>query len=248
MNMRVLLTGQGEREKHLFALCESAGHTMPGHGPWDLAVLPLPRSEISEEIAGQLPRGQKIVCGMTDEAFDRMARRRGWRLIRALEDESFTQENAELTAEGAVCAAMREKQDALCRCACLVIGYGRIGKALTRMLRGLGAQVTVAARRKESREEAGAPGIPIEDIPRVLPQTDVVFSTVPARILGMNELRSASKNTLLVELASAPYGIDPEAAKALHLPYLLESGVPGRYCPRSAARALMNLMEREGKA
>ena len=133
--MRVLLTGRGEREKRLVGLLEKAGHTMPEHGPWEMVVLPLPRSEIDEEIADQLPRGQKIVCGLTGTNFDRMAQRRGWNLVRALEDETYTLENAELTAEGAIYAAMRESDRALCRCRCLVIGYGRIGQALTRMLR-----------------------------------------------------------------------------------------------------------------
>ena len=96
--MRLLICGEGEREGWLKRLCLKRGHSLPDHGPWDLAVLPLPRSEITEEWAAQLPRGQKVVCALTKPSFDALAQRRGWRLFRVLEDEAYTQENAYLTA------------------------------------------------------------------------------------------------------------------------------------------------------
>ena len=71
--MRILICGNGAREKYLAALCPTRGHATPDHGPWDVAVLPLPRSSLSEDVADQLPRGQKIVCGMTDAAFERLS-------------------------------------------------------------------------------------------------------------------------------------------------------------------------------
>ncbi len=88
--MRILICGNGEREKYLADLCLARGHSTPDHGPWDMAVLPLPRSYLPEDIADQLPRGQKIVCGMTDAAFDRLAEKRGWKLLRVLKDEVYT--------------------------------------------------------------------------------------------------------------------------------------------------------------
>ncbi len=246
--MRILICGNGAREKYLAALCLGRGYSTPDHGPWDLAVLPLPRSHLSEDVADQLPRGQKIVCGLTDAAFDKLAEKRGWRLLRVLSDEIYTQENGLLTAEGALFTAVARMNRALRGAQCLVIGYGRIGKALTGLLRGLGAAVTVAARREESRREAGENSVSIQDMPQALPRMDVIFNTVPAPVLGEKELRNVNPQCVLIDLASAPYGIDRDAAEALGFRAFLESGLPGRYCPLSAAETLLNYMEREGSA
>lgn len=245
--MRILICNSGERGKCLAALCRERGHTTPDHGPWDLAVLPLPQSSVPEETADQLPRGQQIVCGMTDADFDRLAQKRGWKLLRVLEDEAYTRENAALTAEGALFCAAARMNRAIRYARCLVIGYGRIGKALTGLLRGMGAEVMVAARREESRREAGENSVSIQDITGALPPMDAVFNTVPAPVLGEKELRCAKPDCVLIDLASAPYGIDRDAAEALGLKAFLESGLPGRYCPLSAAKALLDYMEREGQ-
>ena len=244
--MRILICGNGAREKCLAELCPGRGHFTPDHGPWDAAVLPLPRSHLSEDIADQLPRGQKIVCGMTEAAFDRLAEKRGWKLLRVLQDEAYTQENAALTAEGALFTAVARMNRALRDSQCLVIGYGRIGKALTRLLRAMGATVTVAARREESRREAGENSVSIGEMPKALPRMDAVFNTVPAPVLGEEKLRHVKPSCVLIDLASAPYGIDRDAAEALGLKAYLESGLPGRYCPLSAAETLLNYLEREG--
>lgn len=243
--MKLLITGNGEREEYLRLLCLARGHDVPRHGPWDAVILPLPKSEIDEETADQLPRGQIVICGKTDAQFDRLAERRGWKLKRVLQDERFAQENAMLTAEGAVYIAMAESDAALAGARCLVAGYGRIGQEVTKRLRALGAAVTVAARRLESRLEAGENSVDIGQIPDVIGQMDFIFNTAPARIFTLEALRAVSPHALFMELASAPYGVDPEAAKGMDLRYRLESGLPGRYCPKSAARILLDYVERE---
>ena len=243
--MKILLTGGGDREKALRALCPERGHELPAHGPWDAVILPLPRSEIDEETADQLPRGQTVVCGKTDGAFDRLAQRRGWRLLRVLEDETYALANAALTAEGAVYTAMGERDRSLSGSRCLVAGYGRIGQELTARLRALGAYVTVAARRRESRERAGINSVPIEALPRAAGQADFIFNTVPSPIFTDDALRAIPEGTPLIELASPPYGADPMAVREAGVRYRLESGLPGRYCPKSAALILLKYAERE---
>lgn len=47
-----------------------------------------------------------------------------------LDDPVFVHENAVLTAEGALCAAMRDTPFALVEARVMVVGYGRIGRAL----------------------------------------------------------------------------------------------------------------------
>lgn len=243
--MRLMITGREERDRRLAYLCLQKGYSLPVCGPWDAVVLPLPRSGISEERADQLPKGQTVFCGLTDAAFDRLAEKRGWRLVRVLEDEPYVLENARLTAEGTVSAAKQFLHRPLQSANALVIGYGRIGKSLVSLLRKENAHVTAAARREESRREAGKNSVSIREIPGVLPDMDLIVNTVPAPILGKNELALASPAALLLELSSPPYGIDRAAAEELGLRYRLESGIPGRYFPQAAAEALLRLIEKE---
>ena len=242
--MRLLIVGDTPRDRCLKDLALEKGHSLPTQGPWNFVICSLPRSTVPEEFADLLPENQKVVCGLTEPGFDSLAKSRNWQLYRILEDTQFTQINAELTAEGAVFKAMENLDKALRDTACLVIGYGRIGKALTQKLRALGAQVTVAARRLESRVEAGESSIPIEEIQSVLPKTDLILNTVPSQLLLENGLLLCKHTAFLLELASKPYGIDMEAAKRLGLRCSLESGLPGRYCPQSAASATLDYVER----
>ena len=78
----------------------------------------------------------------------------GFETFDLMADEAFLRRNAVLTAEGALFAAMRAQERALRDCDCLVIGWGRIGRALTEMLVALGARVTVASRAERSRRQA----------------------------------------------------------------------------------------------
>ena len=244
--MRVYVSGNSPRDAYLKCLLEREGHETPASGPWDAVFLSLPRSVLHPGEAAQLRKGQKIVCGNIESGLEKLIIENEWKTYRILNDERFARENAELTAEGALYYAARQSDSALKNSRCLVIGYGRIGRALTERLRALGACVTVAARREESRREAGENSVGTDEIKGVLPEMDFVFSTAPAPLLMEDGLRAARKSALLMELASPPYGIDLAAARALGLRVSLESGVPGRYCPRSAAQLILDYAKREG--
>ncbi len=64
--------------------------------------------------------------------------------------EELAVANAVPTAEGAIQIALEELPITLHGARALVIGYGRLGKALAQRLDGLGARVTVAARSWEA--------------------------------------------------------------------------------------------------
>ena len=69
-------------------------------------------------------------------------------------------------------------------------------------------------------------------------RVDMVLNTIPARVLGTETLAALPKGAWLLELASAPYGFDRDAAAAMGLNVEVLPALPARYAPRSAARAL----------
>ncbi len=96
---------------------------------------------------------------------------------------------------------------------CLVAGFGRIGKALCLALRGLGAQVDCAARKPWDLAAIRALGCTPRTYGGLAGPYDVIFNTVPAPVIGEELLSRQGPDTLLLELASAPGGIDRAAAE-----------------------------------
>lgn len=191
--------------------------------------------------------GKRLLGGMTDRLANIPP---GWAGL-AIEDyykrEELTAGNAVLTAEGALALMIMETDGTLCGSSCLVTGYGRIGKALCRMLVGLGARVTCCARRPEDLTMIRATGCTAVRYRELTGGYDYVFNTVPALVLGERELARFSPDTVLMELASAPGGIDLAAAKKLHLRVISAPSLPGRCSPKAAGELLwqtiQNMME-----
>jgi dipicolinate synthase subunit A len=112
-----------------------------------------------------------------------------------------------------------------------VVGQGTIGFVLARTLVALGAHVHVAARNPEQRSAAyvaGATPHTLDELSALAPTLDMLFSTVPHRLVGEAVLSKMRKHVLLVDLAAPPGGIDFDAAKRLGLTAIWGRGLGSR--------------------
>lgn len=167
--------------------------------------------------------------------------------INLWEDETLLRENAWLTAEAAVACAMRNNNLSMAGMPCMVVGYGRIGRALTQILLNMGAHVLVLSEKEGKRMQAreiGAETAPTGEIGNVLGGRKLIFSTPPAIVMDGEVLKKVDKDAIIIDLASPPYGVDMDAADKLGLRACREPGLPGRWCPMSAARAIYNAVLR----
>lgn len=167
-----------------------------------------------------------------------------------LEREDFKILNAVPSAEGAVAVAVTETDITLSGAKCVVVGFGKIGKRLSALLRAFGADVTATARKAADFAEARAAGIHIiqtKNVAAALAEADIVFNTVPYSVIGEKELRAAKETAVFIELASAPGGIDKAACGRRDRKYVSALGLPGRFSPKSAGRitaeAIKNIIE-----
>lgn len=143
---------------------------------------------------------------------------------------------ARLTAEGAI--ALLRPETGLSGAHILLLGYGRIARLLARELQKAGALVTAAARSGEQRAWAEAESIealPLDTLSGALDRFDVIIGTIPAPVLTEPLLALVRKDALLLELASAPGGIDAAAAHERGLRYIRAPGLPAKYAPERAA-------------
>ena len=173
------------------------------------------------------------------------------RVVDYYEDEALQLRNAYLTAEAALMTAMELTDTALQGLSAGIVGYGRIGKALSRLLQGLGVEVTVFARREEALSEAAAagcrprllsPSAPMGGFPSSGKDFSILFNTVPAPIIPRETLVSLDAGALLIDLASAPFGVSDEDVREATarggLRYLRAPSLPGSYAPRTAGEII----------
>ena len=230
----------------------------------------------TEELMDALWPGQIVFGGLFTEDWRLWALKSGVQLVDWMRCPSFVTGNAALTAEGAVGLLLQESERSLAGSRVLLGGYGRIGRVLAQRLRGMGASVTVAARREESRAEAAALGFAADDFsfapganglsaaddfscaPGANGSSaadglcaagayDFVVNTVPARVFGEELLCCLPETALLLELASPPGGFDRNLAENLGLRVMAAPGLPWRSAPRTAAELMLREIERTMK-
>ncbi len=156
------------------------------------------------------------------------------------EDEAFALKNAYLTAEGALSYAMNAYDGDLKTARIGIIGYGRIGSALGELLRGLLCRnITVFARREEALVVACERGLSRSFIsPDTVYDLDLIFNTVPTRVISDKQILEMTSDTVLIELASMPGGFDSDIAEQSGVKVIKAQGIPGVYAPRTAGRIL----------
>ena len=141
--------------------------------------------------------------------------------------------NAVPTCEGALQIAMEELPITINGANALVTGFGKVGEPLSVMLKNMGADVTVCARKVAARSKARAMGMRAVDFSYLgdaVAESDVVFNTVPQKIINRECLIGAGK-TLIIDLASKPGGIDLDAAKDANVKVIWALGLPGKVAP-----------------
>lgn len=210
------------------------------HIPCDAGDVPVRFSEILHKVQA----GTVLMGGYIPQPFFEMARAQDVPLYDYYTSEEVTLRNACATAEGAIAVAIANTDTVLCGLHAAVIGFGRIGRMLARLLYALGVHVTVYARSSEARTWAEIEGYAAAELcdggvpASIVSGFGIVFNTVPARVLCRARLTEMSKDTLLVELASKPGGFDPADARDAGLRTVYAQGLPGRYAPVSAGRAI----------
>ncbi len=206
-----------------------------------------------EELFQLINREQIFTAGKIARGF----MERGKSLELKMEDYFSREEmqalNAIPTAEGAIQIAMEEMRTTIHGSNALVLGYGRIGKSLSKLLHGLGANLFVEARNYADLawiKNNGYKPIHLKELGYYLTNMDVVFNTIPHLVLNEDLLGKLKRKSLIIELASKPGGIDLQAAKDLGVKVVTALSLPGKVAPVSAAgvikETVYNIIDEKG--
>lgn len=151
--------------------------------------------------------------------------------------------NAWITAEATVAEVLAHGRYSIKGQRVFVAGYGSCGSKIADVFARLGAEVIVAARREEVREQARQDGFLTTDFekgPSFMYGTQTVINTVPAMVITEEYISRLRKDALVVDIASKPGGTDFDAAKRYGIRAKLALGLPGIYTTTSSAELLKN--------
>lgn len=258
---RILVLGGDKRNLELSKLLIEDGHDVKishEHGLYfedrDLIIGPLPLSydkktlnapshseEIEIDTLFEKMREKALIAGVIDQEYILKGKAYGMTIVDYFKREEMQVLNAVPTAEGAIKIAIEHMPITLHGSNALVLGFGRIGKALAKMLYGIGTNVYVAARKHEDIawiKNLGYRPVYFKELDRVLGEMDVIFNTVPNLVLDRNRLINLNSKTLIIDLASKPGGVDFHEANKLGINTIHALGIPGKTAPVTAAKII----------
>lgn len=147
----------------------------------------------------------------------------GYRCVDLLQDEGYLWENGAITARCTLKLASpllkKDWKDA----SVLILGWGRIGTHLGKLLKDLGADVAIAARKETDRLRLEALGYRAVDFGTPVTGCDLVVNTVPRPLYRASDFE---ESCLLMDLASEK-GIDGDRV-------LWARGLPGIHAPEES--------------
>ena len=191
-----------------------------------------------------------IAGGITPEVYE-MANDEYIEIIDIMKREELAVLNTIATAEGTIQVAIENTNKIIHGSEILILGFGRIGKVLARKLAGLSAKVTCAARKDEDLawiQAYGHKATNINSIGENLKLYDIIINTVPQPILSDKHYSLLSKNTVLFDVSSQPFGFNKDLACKNHLSLITCPGIPGATAPKNAgeliAKSIISYLER----
>jgi dipicolinate synthase subunit A len=168
------------------------------------------------DLLATMEKGGHIILGKADPRLQGAASATGIHLHEYESDTELMFLRAPAIVEGALKIVIENTPFTIHRSSACVVGYGHIGSVLARTLTGLGAYVTVAARNPAQRAEAvaaNAQAISLEVLPQRAPDFDLLFSTVPARVVGNAIIDRLKPGAVLIDLSAPPGSMDLDHAR-----------------------------------
>lgn len=152
-------------------------------------------------------------------------------------DDAFLIKNAVLTAEGAIANAVLSTNFSLYKSKILVIGFGRVAKALVSRLEGFNAEITVSARKRSDFAVLSAMGLEITEtakVPETAQNYDIIFNTVDVPLF---EDKKVPEKPVIFDLSTKGCGIKGGGN------YVKLPGLPGKTAQETAGKILAETLE-----
>lgn len=192
-----------------------------------------------------------LIAGNISSDVIKKAEKYNIKVIDIMKSEKLAILNTIATAEGAIELIIKNTNTIIFDSNILILGYGRVARTLAQRLKGLSKYVTCASIKSEELAWIDALGYEkidlddlnkSQDLLKSLANYNVIINTIPFMILDAEKLQYIRKDTLLIDLASNPGGIDESFAKNHNLKLIHALGLPGKVAPNSSAKFIKEVI------
>ena len=216
----------------------------------DIIIFPLPVTkdgktlnsnvkikENIDEIISMI-NGEKIVFGgIIGKGSENKLKNKNIRFFDYFSREDLTLKNTVPTVQGILKVIIENIDYTIHSSEIAVFGYGRVAKVTADVLASIGAKMTVCARKKSdlvSAELKHLKGCRINEFYSVADKFDIIINTVPQMVIDKSIIENIRKDCLIIDVSSAPYGVDFASAHDSGIRAFQCPSLPGKVAPKTA--------------
>ncbi|AVQ98819.1 dipicolinic acid synthetase subunit A [Oceanobacillus iheyensis] len=204
--------------------------------------------KITDVFLKKTPDHCRIYSGTARHQLKEMAKSANRKLTTLFSRDDLAIYNSIPTGEGALKLAIENTKETVHGATITVLGFGRVGVTVARLFSAVGANVTVAVRKKAAFArlyELGIAAIDMSDLEQHASMTDIFINTIPAPVLTNSIILKMKQSGLIIDLASSPGGTDFNFAKQQGIHALHALGLPGKTAPKTAGRIIATILQDE---
>ena len=187
--------------------------------------------------------GEIVIGGRADNEAIALFNSLDIKYFNMLEDEIFQARNARLTAEGTLDIILSHSFVSIDRLKVLVIGFGRTGAAVVKLLRDVGVNTLTVATNSSLRPAMAFADNVIKSSNFDFAPYDIVINTAPQQIIDDKEILTFSSSAIYIDLASKP-ALSLNFAKYLGVDADIYPALPAKTAPISAGEAIADYVRR----
>lgn len=205
----------------------------------DLCVF-APNKNISENDISNIKIGIKILCGDCPEELKEKLKLKNVEVYCYFENESFAIYNALLTAEGVLPVIYEHTQKSIFESKFLILGLGRIGKALVNLFEKLNVKYDIGS--LSIKDENATTFFNCKNLSKgqfisQLCNYDVIINTIPKMIINKEFADTIKKDAVFIETAS----VDAlQQTQDVQFKYVKAAKLPQKYTLISASKLMEN--------
>lgn len=226
----------------------------------DIIIFPLPFTKDGKNIfsitSQQLPiesvikyikPNQLVFGGMINSSTETKIKKKTDKLFDYFRIEEVTVRNTVPTVQGIIKIIIDNVEYTISGSRIAVFGYGRTAKLTAEILKEFGADVTVCARKEGDRASAEIRRMKSSSIERfheIANEFDILVNTIPSVVIDRRILENLNKNSMIIDVASAPYGVDYACAGELSINAMQCPSLPGKIAPKTAGEIIGNAINK----
>lgn len=208
-------------------------------GKYPSTVVPI--KETLDEMLPFITAEKPVFGGMINRGIKSKFEKRNIKIYDYFEREDVTVMNTIPTAQGILKTLIDNIEYTIHSSKCAVFGFGRVARVTADVLKSVGANVTVCARKNGDLASANVLGMEsckISEFYKIAHEFNIIINTVPSVVIDRKILKNVRPDCLIIDVASAPFGTDFAAACELGLNAMQCSSLPGKVAPKTAGKII----------